>query len=247
MPVSGYFQTTYASTGEQRLIEDLVTESIKIYGVDVYYLPRTEVARDELLTEDPQPSYLSAHLIEMYIENMDRWGGVGDILSRVGGMNQIRDRVTLVVSRRSFAQYVGQETTLTRPREGDIVWVPLNNKLFRVLFVEHEVPFYQLGGLQSYQLECELMELSNELFLTGVPALDRLTERLDTDLLDRGLLTEDGTGYLADERTGLPILLEGADTFALDDLGEQNDDFEREADLVIDWSEDDPFSEGLRY
>lgn len=157
---------------EQNLIEDLIIESIRIYGFDIWYIPRTIVAKDELLNEDDLSTFNSAYMIEAYVKNVDGFGGDGDFLSKFG--LQINDTMTLTIAMRKFAEDVGLYDTEIRPNEGDLIYFPLNRKIFEVKFVEHEAIFYQMGKLQTYDLRCELFEYSQERFNTGVDEIDTL-------------------------------------------------------------------------
>lgn len=242
MATNFYFNNFNASQ-EQLLIEDLIIESIKIYGQEMYYIPRTINNQDTVYTEDSVSSYDSAFLVEFYIKNVDGFAGDGDFLSKFGV--EIRDRVTLTIARRIFAQEVGNKKALVRPREGDIIYFPLNNKIFMIKFVEHEAIFYQLGALQTFDLICELFEYSGERFNTGIPLLDELDDPYKNfDVNNLGLLTEED-GSLADEEEGLPILFEeySADDNAFTD----NDFYQQQGNNFIDFTEIDPFTEGRRY
>lgn len=161
---------------EQELIEDLVIESIKIHGVDVWYMKRTTGAKDELLNEDDLPIYEDAYLVDMYIRSVDGFEGEGDFLSKFG--LQIRDSMTLSIAIRTFNLEVGLHTEQNRPNEGDLIYFPLNNKMFEVMHVEHEAIFYQMGQLQMYDLRCELFEYSGERFDTGQDFIDNLYDAL---------------------------------------------------------------------
>ena len=182
MPKNYYFENFQAS-GEQELIEDLIIESIRIYGIDTYYLPRIQGAKDELLNEDDLASFNDAYIVEMYIKNVDGFEGEGDFLSKFG--LQIRDSMTLTVAIRSFNQEIGVNTTQTRPFEGDLIYFPLNRKFFKVMHVEHEAIFYQLGQIQTYDLRCELFEYSGETFNTGHDFIDDYFERYDVSRVSR--------------------------------------------------------------
>jgi hypothetical protein len=157
---------------EQNLIEDLIIESIRIYGFDIWYIPRTIVAKDELLNEDDLSTFNSAYMIETYIKNVDGFGGDGDFLSKFG--LQINDTMTLTIAMRKFMEDVALFDGEVRPNEGDLIYFPLNRKIFEVKFVEHEAIFYQMGKLQTYDLRCELFEYSQERFNTGIEEIDTL-------------------------------------------------------------------------
>jgi|TARA_R110001632_G_scaffold79506_5_gene178062 hypothetical protein len=164
-----YFEN-YENSMEQHLIEDLVVESIKIYGVDTWYLPRTLNAKDDILNEDDLSSFDDAYQVEMYVKNVDSFEGEGDFLSKFG--LQIRDSITLTIAQRTYNQEVGLNSAINRPREGDLIYLPLNKKYFVVQHVEHEAIFYQMGSLQTYDLRCDLFEYSGERFKTGQSELD---------------------------------------------------------------------------
>jgi len=171
---TNFYFNNFSNSQEQSLVEDLVTESIKIYGHDVYFLPRTIVARDSLYNQDDLSRFDSAYLVEMYIKNVEGFEGEGDLFSRFGV--EIRDQITFVISQRTFDNEIGTSVTLTRPREGDIIFFPLNNKAFQIKFVEHEAVFYQMGALQTYEMSCELFEYSGEQFNTGIDIIDKIEE-----------------------------------------------------------------------
>jgi hypothetical protein len=156
----------YFSAGarsEQNLYEDLIIESIKIYGQDLYYMPRDLVNVDPVFREDPVSKFNSNYLLEMYVDNIDGFDGEGDLFTKFGV--EIRDQVTFTVSKRRWQQTVmryDNEITGTRPFEGDLVFTPFSKKLFQIMHVEHEQPFYQLNNLPVFKLQCELFEYNDE-------------------------------------------------------------------------------------
>ena len=171
MPRNVYFSQAVRS--EQSLYEDLVIESLKIFGQDVYYIPRTLVEQDTILNEDPASSFDDAYLIEAYIENQDGFEGAGDLYQKFG--LEIRDEATFIISKRQWERLTGlynNSLSTVRPQEGDIIFLPLSNSFFEITFVEHEQPFYQLSNLPVYKLTCSLFEYSEEQFDTGVAAID---------------------------------------------------------------------------
>lgn len=174
MPRNVYFSQAVRS--EQSLYEDLVIESLKIFGQDVYYIPRTLVEQDTILNEDPASSFDDAYLIEAYIENQDGFEGAGDLYQKFG--LEIRDEATFIISKRQWERLIGlYNNTLEnvhKPKEGDIIFLPLSNSFFEITFVEHEQPFYQLSNLPVYKLTCSLFEYSEEKFDTDVAAIDNL-------------------------------------------------------------------------
>lgn len=157
---------------EQLLYEDLVIESLRMYGQDVLYIPRETITPDEILNEE-YSKYERAYMIEMYIANVDGFEGEGNLYTKFG--LEIRDQATFIVSRRQFARLVDiNENAIReeRPREGDLIYLPLSKGLFEVKFVEHESPFYQLSNLPTYEMQCELFEYSAEKFDTGIDSVD---------------------------------------------------------------------------
>ena len=175
MATNSYF--TQGTTGEQDLIGDLVVEQIKMFGKDVYYLPRTLVNEDTVFSEDNLSKFESAYQIEAYIETVNGFGGDGDLFSKFGV--RISDQVTFIISRTRFTEAVDDNAQLIvegRPNEGDLIYFPLANKLFKIMFVEHEQPFYQLGKIHVWGLKCELFEFGDEQIDTGVAAIDAIEQ-----------------------------------------------------------------------
>jgi hypothetical protein len=154
---------------EQNLIEDLTIEAIKIHGMELYYLPRSMINRDDFFGEAPYSRFSSFKMIEMYMDTTTAFEG-GDTFTKFGF--EIRDSVKFTVSRKRFKRETGME----RPVEGDLLFLPLNRGLFEIKFVEHENPFYSLGKLLSFQLTCELFQYSEEKMNTGVPEIDVVEE-----------------------------------------------------------------------
>ena len=202
---------------EQRLIEDLIIESIRIHGLDVWYMPRTLGALDDLLNEDDLPVFNSAYMVEMYVKNVEGFEGDGDFLSKFG--LQIRDSMTLTISMRKFTEDVGAYDDQVRPREGDLIYFPLNRKIFQVKHVEHESIFYQMGALQTYDLRVELFEYSNEVFRTGIAEIDTLLDKYNT--------TSNNS-------------IQGIESI---DALSDNFTIESEADSILDFTEKNPFGE----
>ena len=171
MATNVYFSQKVKS--EQNLYEDIVIESLKMYGQDIYYLPRDVVHEDTILNEDVESKFDASYTIEMYIESVDGFEGDGDILSKFGV--EIRDQATFIVSRRRWEQLIGIHNNginSVRPNEGDLLYLPLSKGLLEIRFVEDEQPFYQLSNLPVYKLQCELFEFSGEKFNTGLVNLD---------------------------------------------------------------------------
>lgn len=162
---------------EQQLYENIVIESLKIYGQDVYYLPRTLVAEDRVLGEDIPSTFDTSYKIEMYIENTEGFDGEGDLFTKFGV--EIRDEATFVVSRRRWnntVSAVNNQIGGERPREGDLIYLPMSNSLFEIQHVEHEQPFYQLGNLPTFKLRANLFEYTGEDLDTGILDIDGIEQ-----------------------------------------------------------------------
>ena len=234
-----YFNN-FNSSGEQDLIESLTIEALSIYGMECYYCPRTLINYNQVYGEDSISQYLSSYYIPMYIKNVQGFGGDGDFLSKFN--LQIRDTITFTVARRSFADEIGSIAYLDRPQEGDLVYFPLNNKIFVIKFVEHEAIFYQMGALQTWDLSCELWEYSNEILATGIQEIDQIQKTYAFDLTSFGILTEAGE-RITDENT-YPLVLEEYDYVTQVGLPfTDNDAIQSEAETFIDFSEANPFGE----
>lgn len=243
---TNFYFNNFQSSEEQYLIENLVIESIKIYGHDVKYIKRVIQDKDKIYGEDTQTSkYIQALEVEMYIKNVDGFGGDGDFLSKFN--LEIRDQITFTIARRTFGDEVGSIMSIDRPREGDLVYFPLNRKMFEIKFVEQEPIFYQMGALQMYDLKCELFEYNSEFFDTGDKEIDALYENnfLGKEIQFE-LVTEDRYENQFTTEAGDALVTEG-DTIEDIDPAAENETIETEADNFLDFSETNPFSEGGRF
>lgn len=236
---TNFFFNNFQASQEQLLIENLVIESIKIYGHDVFYIPRKLNKYDDVYGADDQSSYEVAYPIEMYIKSFDGFKGDGNFMSKFG--LEIRDQVVFSMAQRIFNEEIGQFTTQVRPNEGDLIYFPLNKKCFQIKFVNKFEMFYQLGALQTWEVTCELFEYSGELLNTGIPEIDDLQKKFSTNILDWAIKTEDDFDLLTED--GDYLVLEGS---TLNDLviAADNDEIQKESDLFVDFSASDPFSEG---
>ncbi|AOO01252.1 neck protein [Synechococcus phage S-RIM2] len=183
-PPENCIQSNYASScrlnlngsaQEQTFMENLIVESIELYGQDIYYLPRTYVNRDTILNEVESSSFTQALSVRAYVNNVEGWEGQGELLSKFGV--RIEDKTTFVFSRKKFTEKVDDNAVLNvegRPNEGDLIWFPTTKHLFEISFVEAERPFYQLGKGYVWECQCELFEYSDEELDTGVAAIDAI-------------------------------------------------------------------------
>lgn len=246
MPTNFYFQSglTSGTTNEQRLVEDLVIESLKIYGHDIYYLPRTIVNQDTIFDEDTLSQFTQAYPLEMYFENVDGFEGQGDLFTKFG--IEIRDQATFVLSKRRWEQLVdtsGGEFPLdARPSEGDLLFFPLTGSLFEIKLVEFQNPFYQLSKINVFKMQCELFEYSSEVIQTGIDVIDNIYEEQTLDTFLFQFLLEDGTLFLQEDGSSI-ILEDYALTKSTANTDNTNFVTENEADDILDFSEVNPFGE----
>jgi len=183
-PAQDYVQSDYSNSSrfraigsaqEQKTIENLIVETIEIYGQDIYYVPRTIVNKDTVFGEDSDTKFESAKAIRAYVNNVEGWEGQGELLSKFGV--RIEDKTTFIFSRDKFKEHVDDSTVLNvegRPNEGDLIWFPTTKHLFQIMFVEAEKPFYQLGKGYVWECQCELFEYSDEEIDTGITDLDNI-------------------------------------------------------------------------
>jgi hypothetical protein len=164
---------SHGTKNEQYLIEDLIIESISIWGQTFYYIPRELVAKDEILGEDRLSKFRDAYPIDMYLESVDGFEGQGAFIQKFGLM--MEQSATLTVARRTWERVVGKHggsVLPNRPCEGDLLYFPLTNGLFEIKFVDHQDPFYQLRKLYVYKLQVELFQYASEKIDTGNKDID---------------------------------------------------------------------------
>jgi hypothetical protein len=181
------------SDSEQNLIQQLINEQLKIFGVEVSYLPQKFIKKETILREVSASKFDDNFSIEAYVSNFDGYTGSGDILSKFG-MN-LKDELTLIISKERFEDFIApflmdmdpdEIIISTRPREGDLIYFPLGRRLFEIKFVEHEQPFYQLGKTYVYELKCELFEYSDN--IGGWNNLNTTVEEIDSTLQNQGYI-----------------------------------------------------------
>ncbi len=214
------------TSSEQRLVQDLINEQLRTFGVEVTYIPRKFVNVKSIIQEVQASKFDDNFAIEAYVNNYDGYGGTGDVLTKFG--MSLRDEVTLTISKERFEDFIAPFMSAddyllsSRPREGDLIFFPLGQRLFEVKFVEHENPFYQLGKNYVYELKCELFEYEDEVIDTSIEAIDTQVEdegyiqelqlvgvgrtatavaSIDTGYVREIFLNNDGSGF-----TGVPII-----------------------------------------
>ena len=271
MATSVYFDK--GTNTEQTLYEDLLIEQLKVFGHDVYYLPRTLVKEDTLFGEDVLSKFDDAYGIEMFMEEVEGYGGDKELVSKFG--LEIRDEVTFVVARRRWITLIGADSNLivsTRPNEGDLIYFPRLQKLFEINFVDHDDPFYQVDNLPVFKMYCSTFEYSSEQLDTGIAAVDTIEDTSSLDVLfyqisleqaadyNENMALEDGDLLLEEtdadnilsetDSAGASLITEYGDyiiseSFVIDtiDEGATNIFIETEADSVLNFTEGNPFGE----
>jgi hypothetical protein len=219
----------------------MIIESIQITGMDVYYVPRTLVPEDvnPIFLEDALASYEDAYRIEAYLDNAQGFDGDGAMMSKFG--IQISDTCTFVIARSRWEQEIGMtgKTRLPRPIEGDLIYLPLTKSFFEIMKVDATNPFYQLGKLFTYKLECELFQYSHERITTGVDEIDELMNLSGADNENFSLDTDGDVVLEAEDGTVLSQEYNIQDY----DTGAQNVDLEKRQNAVLSFDESNPFGE----
>lgn len=233
--VPSYFPATH------KMIDRLITQSIQVQGFQVYYMPRKWVNVDEIFTEDRLSEFDYAIPLEMYLENVQGFEGQGDFFSKFGV--EINDTCTFTVSRSRWDVEVGRSgksVLPNRPAEGDLIYFPMSSTLFEIKKVISNNPFYQLGKLFTYKLDCEIVTYSQEPIKTGIDEIDNnpylhslLEENYVVNLEDGEALSDESGEYFENEDYNLETL----------DPGSQNNTFTKGVDSIIDFSETNPFAE----
>lgn len=293
MSINPYFKKNYSSEKEQKLYDDLMTESIQIHGIDVLYLPR-EIQKINSVFQDVDVSrFTQTHEVEMFIDNIEGFQGDGDFLSKFGV--EIRDTLEMTVMVKRF-----ESLNIGNPKEGDLVYFPFTKQLFEIMFVEDEQIFYTLGEKFVFRLKMELFEYSNQIIETGISDIDEISFKeaysiqlpvssstgdfvvgqkvfqgdsydssiargtvskwvketsgnlgsLDLTIV-RGEFLEtetvksvvDSSGNIVSCQLDLPDNYEDIELEDINSELDDNIDFEKEADKVIDFTENNPFSE----
>jgi hypothetical protein len=254
---------------EQNLVEDLIIESIKIYGVDGYYLPRTHVNLDKIYGEDASMLFDDALEMEFYIKSFDGFMGQEDFLAKFG--LQIDESVTFAISQKRFTQSLktsiiteysynmltedGDELlsnrntvseydyeAIVRPREGDLIWIPMLNSMYEIKFTQNIENFYQLGKLYTYELRCDRLEYSSERINTDITEIDEVEDQYSLSTANREkLLDEDAFLFLHEDGT---FVVNEADVVVIAEIAADNEEIGQKIidDDILDFSEQNPFS-----
>lgn len=211
MTTTNLFFNNQDSFPEKNMYNNLAIEFIKIHGIDVIYMPRSTPNIDRLFLEDPTSEFTEAIHIEMYIKTFEGWGGDQDTMSKFGV--KMADTIVLAVMKERFLEEL---VNLNRPREGDLIYIPMVSGMFEIKFVEHEAIFYQLGNLNSYELSCERFDYSSESITTGFTDLDSVEDTYTLSTYGFRLITESGLLLTTETSNGLVV-----ESFELD--GQENE------------------------
>ena len=254
---------------EQSLVEDLIIESIKIYGIDGYYLPRTHVNLDKIYGEDASMLFDDALEMELYVKSFDGFAGQEDFLAKFG--LQIDESVTFVISQKRFTQSLktsiiteysynmltedGDELlsnrnnvseydyeAIIRPREGDLIWIPMFESLYEIKFTQNIENFFQLGKLYTYELRCDRIEYSSERINTDITEIDAIEDQYSLSTANNEkLLDEDTFLFLHEDGT---FVVNEADVVVAAEISADNEEIGQKIidDDILDFSEQNPFS-----
>jgi hypothetical protein len=244
MSTNFYFQSgiPMGRRSESLLHEDLIIECLKIYGFDAYYLPRTLVNRDFILNEDVLNKFRNAYAIEVYLDTINGFGG-SDLLAKFGV--EFQDTATFTVSRRRWEELIGRKGTTilsARPAEGDILFFPLTKSFFEIKYVEAKDPFFQIGKLYVYKLQCEIFQFSSETFETLITEIDEIPAAEQHDILTYQLALESAGSLILEEDEKSSLILEEYNLSEIDGVAE-NENFRAEINDTLDFSESNPFGE----
>ena len=189
---------TQGTSSEQNLVQDLINEQLRMYGVDIYYIPRKYMSEKTVIREVVQSKFDEALPIEAYVDNYDAYSGAGDVLSKFG--IESKDEVRLIISRERYENYItpliqGKSNVKlsTRPKGGDLIWFPLDDRLYEIKDIEYAKPYYQLQSLYVYELYCELFQYQDEVIATGIEDIDNELLGDESDgVTDDGISTIQG-------------------------------------------------------
>ena len=211
------FFNQFTNTSEQSLYEDLVVEAIRIYAYEMLYLPRTRKETDDIMNEVTMAEFNQAISCEFFIKNFMDFEGEGQILAKFG--LEVRDQMTVNLSKRSFEEFIKPNTNSSKPNEGDCIYIPMLDVVYQIKYVSTTPVFYSFGSLNMYEITMELIDFTGEKFNTGDPRIDNKYKEFENLLTDPDYNLED---Y---------------------DLTAQNSVIQSESDDIVDFSENSPFGE----
>lgn len=238
MALNTYFDN-FSYYGEQELLQDLGSEMIQMFGVNIYYMPRSHVNIDKLYLEDTLSYFKDAIEIEVYIKTFQGWQGEGDLMTKFG--ISMADQITFSMMRRRFQEEVTNfQSDYIRPLEGDLIYLPLTKAIFEIKFVEHESNFYQTGQLSYYDIKCERFNYSSENISTGIDEIDIISDKYSNAEDEFFIVDQTGSNIIDG---GGNDILEGQYTPDKIDATTQNDLFSKQSRNFVDFSKSNPFGE----
>jgi hypothetical protein len=237
MTINKFFNKSYGQ--EQNLIESLVAESIKIYGIDIKYLPKTIVNLDDIFQEDLLSLFDKAYTIEAYPKDYGGFQGNGDMLSKFG--LEIRDSMSFCLSKKRYKEEIGHYQNNIRPLEGDIIYFPIEGSFFEIKYVNNRAPFFTLGEQYVYEIKCDKIEYNSERINVGIPEIDtRISHYSIANTGSDSLTTE--TDSILQTEDGESIEIETVKDVGME-LNIQNEIIQNESDEIINFNEKNPFGE----
>lgn len=242
MPLNPYF-AAYECESEQNIMDDLITEACEIFGVEMMYLPRKLVTKDELFTESSITMFDSAYALPIFVESNYGFQGEGNFLSKFN--IEIRDQMEFSVPFRTFSDEVialEDDLELVRPREGDLIYFPQRKACFQIMSVDKRALFYPLGTLYLHKFTAEVYEYSNERFRTGIEEIDALEQKYSYDLLQWAIHNEDGDYWITEDDDDIYVTEKYGNTSP--EPWVDNEVIQDEANDFIVQDESDPFSWG---
>lgn len=236
----------YNHQGTQNLFDSLVTQAIQVFGQDMLYVPRRRDTFDSILGEDDTSYYDTVYGIPVYVKTAEGFAGQEAFMTNFG--LEIRPQAVFSVARYQFELNVrSQEEIINRPREGDLMFFPMNNRVFEIKYVDDKPFFYQGGKLQLYDLTVELFEYSGERFNTGVPELDRIEVNFSVDIYRYAVRDRDGNIVL-DRANNIATIREFGKNEDLYDPLSMNDEIQayanNDSSTSLIWKEDNPWTNG---
>jgi|GEM_PF-3040227 len=240
-PRSPYFRQ-YSTTREQGLLDGLITESIFIHGWETYYIPRVMKNRQKLYDTSDVDVYEDTYPIPVYLENVMSFKGDREMMSKWASTIELRDQVILGIAKTTFDQEIGVYYQLARPREGDLIFFPFNNRLFQIKYVDKFETLFQLGiAPYCWRVTAELFEYSNEILRTGIDEIDNTQKTYTTNLYDNAM--KDTDGYFLKFNDGDIWMIDGYNLEVQDPSADNDDVQDMTANTVKVWTTNDPYEE----
>lgn len=214
LPRNPYFRP-YSTTSEQNMLDGLVVEFINIHGWESYYIPRVMHNVLPLYIGSDIDEYKDTYPIPVYLENATEFKGDRELYSKFSGGIQFRDQIIVSIAKTTFDEEIGRFHSMLRPREGDLIFFPFNNRIFQIKYVDKFETLFQLGNAPyCWRCTCELFEYSSEIFNTGIPEIDNIQLTKSMNLFDWAIKDTDGS----------PLRFETGDVWVIDTYNITNQD-----------------------